>query len=104
MIDYEKELRVLMEAHKNLRMDMYNVELAIRKMKVTQLMAEYELEGGELVEVNGKRYLIVSFDTMWQENRDWYSIWLKGYPIKKDGTPSKKVETIYADKERVKRV
>lgn len=104
MIDYEKELRVLMDAHKNLRMDMYNVELAIRKMKVTQIMAEYELEGGELVEVNGKRYVITSFDTMWQENRDWYSIWLKGYPIKKDGTPSKKVETIYADKERVKRV
>lgn len=52
MIDYEKELRVLMEAHKNLRTDMYNVELALRKMKVTQIMAEYELEGGELVEVN----------------------------------------------------
>lgn len=53
---------------------------------------------------NGKRYLIVSFDTMWQENREWSSIWLKAYPIKKDGTPSKKVETIYADKERIKRV
>ncbi len=102
--DYEKEIRALMETHKNLEKDLYNVELAIRKMKVSQIMEEYELEGGELVEVHGKRYLIVSFDTMWQENRDWYSIWLKAYPIKKDGTPSKKVETIYASKERIKRV
>lgn len=104
MTDYEKELRALMETRKNLEKDLYNVELAIRKTKVSQLMEEYELVGGELVEVNGKRYLIVSFDTMWQENRDWYSIWLKAYPIKKDGTPSKKVETIYASKERIKRV
>lgn len=102
--DYEKEIRALMETHKNLEKDLYNVELAIRKMKVSQIMEEYELEGGELVEVHGKRYLIVSFDTMWQENRDWYSIWLKAYPIKKDGTPSKKVETIYASNDRVKRV
>lgn len=102
--DYEKEIRALMETHKNLEKDLYNVELAIRKLKVKHLMEDYELEGSELVEVNGKRYLIVSFDTMWQENRDWYSIWLKAYPIKKDGTPSKKVETIYAGKERVKRV
>lgn len=104
MTDYEKELRALMETHKNLEKDLYNVELAIRKMKVSQIMEEYELVGGELVEVHGKRYLIVSFDTMWQENRDYYSIWLKAYPIKKDGTPSKKVETIYASKDRVKRV
>lgn len=104
MTDYEKELRALMETHKNLEKDLYNVELAIRKMKVSQIMEEYELVGGELVEVHGKRYLIVSFDTMWQENRNWYSIWLKAYPIKKDGTPSKKVETIYASKDRVKRV
>lgn len=104
MTDYEKELRALMETHKNLEKDLYNVELAIRKMKVSQIMEEYELVGGELVEIHGKRYLIVSFDTMWQENRDWYSIWLKVYPIKKDGTPSKKVETIYASKDRVKRV
>ena len=104
MTDYEKELRALMETRKNLEKDLYNVELAIRKMKVSQIMEEYELVGGELVEVHGKRYLIVSFDTMWQENRDWYSIWLKAYPIKKDGAPSKKVETIYASKERIKRV
>lgn len=102
--DYEKEIRALMETRKNLEKDLYNVELAIRKLKVKHLMEDYELEGGELVEVNGKRYLIVSFDTMWQENRDWYSVWLKAYPIKKDGTPSKKVEIIYVDKERVKRV
>ena len=102
--DYEKEIRALMETHKNIEKGLQNVELAIRKMKVSHIMEEYELEGGELVEVHGKRYLIVSFDTMWQENRDWYSIWLKAYPIKKDGTPSKKVETIYASKDRVKRV
>lgn len=104
MTDYDKELKALYEARSNLVLELHNVETSIRKLNVERLMKQYEIEGGELVEINGKRYLMASFEVTWRENQYYNNVFLKAYALKKDGTPSKAVTTIYASKERIKRV
>lgn len=104
MTDYEKELKALYETRSNLALKLYNVEIEIRKLNVKRLMEEYEIVGGELVEVNGKRYIMGSFEMMWRNNDYCENVFLKAYPLKKDGTPAKSVTTIYTSKERIKRV
>lgn len=104
MTDYDKELKTLYEARSNLVLELHNVETSIRKLNVERLMKQYEIEGGELVEINGKRYLMASFEVTWRENQYYDSVFLKAYALKKDGTPSKAVTTIYTSKERIKRV
>ena len=104
MTDYEKELKALYETRSNLALELYNVETEIRKLNVKRLMEQYEIVGGELVEINGKRYLMASFEVIWRENQYYNTVFLKAYALKKDGTPSKAVTTIYSSKERIKRV
>lgn len=104
MTDYEKQLKALYETRSNLALELYNVETEIRKLNVKRLMEQYEIVGGELVEVHGKRYLMASFEVMWRENQYYNNVFLKAYALKKDGTPAKAVTTIYSSKERIKRV
>lgn len=104
MTDYDKELKALYDTRSSLALDLYNVEQEIRKLNVKRLMEQYDIVGGELVEVNGKRYLMASFEVMWRENQYYNNVFLKAYPLKKDGTPAKSVTTIYSSKERIKRV
>ena len=107
MTDYEKELKALYETRSNLALENTLQDIIqenFRKLNVKRLMEQYEIVGGELVEINGKRYLMASFEVMWRENQYYDNVFLKAYALKKDGTPSKAITTIYSSKERIKRV
>lgn len=62
----------------------------LRKIYFTEVLERNGYHIGQKISVKGKEYAIGGFDTSTP------CIWVLGYPIKKDGTPSKKLENIYS--------
>ena len=82
----EAEEREAQEAIKELHSKIQEHQIKLRESYVTKMMNKYGVNGGEVVELNGRTWKLLSYDETCKRNSlgtKWVDLW--GYKVRKDG-------------------
>ena len=82
----EAEEREAQEAVKELHSKIQEHQIKLRESYVTKMMNKYGVKGGEVVELNGQTWKLLSYDEICKRNSlgtKWVDLW--GYKVRKDG-------------------
>lgn len=79
--------------------EVVRLENELRKYYTNQALAEFGLQGGDKILLNGIQYQLLDFDELCKHNElGRRCAYIFGYKIKKDGGISKVLQSIYIHK------